>query len=148
MRPPSALAVIMHDPVPVLDRQEAILELCCSLPSLRVCLASRLHCEQRNTDTVTFTLSLWGRPELRLCNPSIASFSLFPCWPPLTFPPRESPVLPSGQNRQTNTRLGPFFPRSLHGLSVGYQGPTPQSGPVGPLCCCTSPPGRVVPSMG
>lgn len=57
MRPPSALAVVMHDPVPVLDHQEAILELCCSLPSLRVCPASQLHCEQQSTDTVTFTLS-------------------------------------------------------------------------------------------
>lgn len=58
MRPPSSLAVVMHDLVPMLDHQEAILELCCLPPSLSVSPASQLHCEQWRTHTVTFTLSL------------------------------------------------------------------------------------------
>lgn len=55
MCPPSSLAIVMHDPVPMLD---AILELRYSPPSLHVSPASQLHCEQWRTYTVTLTLSL------------------------------------------------------------------------------------------
>lgn len=83
----------MHYSLPMLDHREAILELCCSPLSLHVCPAPQLHCKQWSADAVTFTHSTCLRAEPMLCNPLIASFSLFPCWLPLTFPPRESSTL-------------------------------------------------------